>query len=104
MNTTSILGAVALVIIFLSALFGIYSPRVRDGVLGRLLYMAIAVVCLGGIIHIVQDTVPKHVLTTLLLCVAGLMVRDVFRVQYWKGIKARGIIAIKCAKAKAKTR
>lgn len=80
--TQTIIGEIALVSIFVLSLWGIYSPRVDDGVFGRLLYMVKALVCLAGIIHMVEDTLPKNLVVSLLTCVTLHMFRDIIVAQY----------------------
>lgn len=75
---TTILGELSLIAIFVLSCWAIYSPQVDDGLIGRLLYCVMAVVSLGGMIHMVTDTVPKTITVTLLACVAVHMLRDIF--------------------------
>lgn len=78
----TVIGEVALLAIFLTSLWGIYSPRVNDGILGRALYMVKAMCCLAGFSHLLSDTVPKNILVTLLVCMALHMLRDVLVAHY----------------------
>jgi len=75
-------GQLALLVILLASLWGIYSPKVNDGILGRMLYMAKALVCVAGFSHMMNDTFPKNIAVTLVVCVALHMVRDLFVAHY----------------------
>lgn len=75
-------GALALVVILLASLWGIYSPKVHDGIVGRILYMTKALACVAGLSHIMGETFPKNIVVTLIVCVAIHMVRDIFVAHY----------------------
>lgn len=78
----TIVGELALLAIFLLAVWGIYSPRVRDGLLGRFLYIVEAIACLAGFSHMAHENVPRIVLVTILVCVALHMLRDIVIAHY----------------------
>lgn len=100
----SLAGALSLALILGAALFAIYSPRIKDGLIGRILYMTIAIVSMAGLMHIWDNTLPKHIITLLLSCVAILMLRDVVREHYWAGFQSRWVIFTKAEKARSKLR
>lgn len=79
----NVIYPVALLAIFLMALWGIYSPKVRDGVIGRILYMAVAVTSLGGLLHSQTGALPERLITTLLVCSAFMMARELVRDAFW---------------------
>lgn len=85
MNTPAIhtvLGIVALTIILVASLWAIYSPRIPDGLIGRVLYMVNVVTCLAGFSHILNDTFPKNIAVTLIVVMAVHMVRDIVVAHY----------------------
>lgn len=94
------IGAIALVIILLLSLLGIYHPRINDGLVGRFLYMAIALLCMGGLAHIASDTVPRSLVSWLLLMMAGIMARELVRERYGAILRSRWAIFVKTMRAK----
>lgn len=85
MNTPAIhtaLGVVALSVILIASLWAIYSPRIPDGLIGRILYMINVVTCLAGFSHIMNDTFPKNIAVTLIIVMAVHMVRDIVVAHY----------------------
>lgn len=70
-----------MLIIFLLVMCGtscinIYAHWVEDGLVGRLLYMAVAVSCLAGVVHLWQgEPLPPYISNTLLALIAVKSVR-----------------------------
>ena len=93
-------GATALVIILAISLIGIYHPRINDGLVGRVLYMAIALLCVGGLAHIAQGTIPRSLVSWLLLMMAGIMAREILRERYGAIVRSRWALCVKTMRAK----
>lgn len=76
------LGIIALTAILACSLWAIFSPRIPDGLMGRLLYMANVLVCIAGFSHVLNDTFPKNIAVSLIVIMALHMVRDIIVAHY----------------------
>lgn len=89
---------------FLSMLFlsiyGIYHPRVNDGLIGRALYMCIAILCIGGLAHIDSAVVPRNIVSGLILSMAALLAREVVRERYGQVARSHWFMMVKDSRAK----
>lgn len=85
MNTPAIhstVGVIALTVILVASLWAIYSPRIPDGIVGRVLYMVNVVTCIAGFSHILNESFPKNIAVTLIAVAAVHMVRDIVVAHY----------------------
>lgn len=96
----TVIGASALLVILSLSLFGIYHPRINDGLIGRALYMVTAILCLGGLAHIQHDTIPRSILSWLLLMMACIMARELARERYGNIARSRWAMFVKAMRAK----
>lgn len=69
--------ALGLVIIAITALINIYSYRIDDGLIGRLLYMGLVVTCIAGLVKLSNGSHLEIICPVLLVQFAALSVRDV---------------------------
>lgn len=69
--------ASGLVVVAAASLVNIYSDRIDDGLLGRLLYMGIVVTCLAGLVKLANGNSLALICPVLLTQFAALSVRDV---------------------------
>lgn len=71
------LGAICLLILGSSALINIYAHWIEDGLIGRLLYMALALSSFAGLLSYSDQTMPVHIIHTIVVIFTLLSVRNV---------------------------
>lgn len=69
--------ASGLVVVAAASLVNIYSNRIDDGIIGRLLYMGLVVTCLAGLMKLFHGASLELIGNALLVQFAALSVRDV---------------------------
>ncbi|MGY2285181.1 hypothetical protein [Pseudomonas gingeri] len=84
-----LINSIACGLIALWAAWCVLSGKVRDGILGKLIYSAIAI---SGFVVMVRDQniflAPTTAGSTLLFFLALAGVRHIFMVTYWQRVKA----------------
>lgn len=88
------LGVICLVVLGVVSLINIYAHWIEDGLVGRLLYMALALTCAAGLAKFTNSSVPEHLAATLIVLQTALGVRDVchrfvLRLKYRRTIHAK---------------
>lgn len=88
------LGVVCLLIILVTALVNIYAHWIEDGLVGRMLYMALAFTSVAGLIRYASASIPEHLTSTIvvifcLLGVRSLAVKSARYVKYRRTIHAK---------------
>lgn len=71
------LGAVCMLVLGSASLINIYAHWIDDGLVGRLLYMGLALTCFSGLLTFTDPTVPVHILHTIVIIFTLLCVRNV---------------------------
>ena len=60
---------ISLVMLCVSSLVNIYAEWIEDGLVGRIIYMSTAIVCISGLVAVeVHGVQPKLLVTIALLC------------------------------------
>lgn len=94
------LGLVGSLLILFYCLVQVFDKHIDDGVLGRMLYLAIATCCIAALIHMVQGVHPPRTVNTLLVFLGLAMVRRmVIQSPWWAGVRSRYTLMVKRAKA-----
>ena len=88
------IGVMCLVVIGITSLINIYAHWIDDGLFGRLLYMATVITCAAGLVHYVDDSIPYHIATTLIILfmlhrIRNLCARSVRYMKYRRTIHAK---------------
>ena len=88
------IGVMCLVVIGITSLINIYPHWIDDGLFGRLLYMATVITCAAGLVHYVDDSIPYHIATTLIILfmlhrIRNLCARSVRYMKYRRTIHAK---------------
>lgn len=80
------LGVICLVVLGLVSLINIYAHWIEDGLVGRLLYMALALTCAAGLLRWTDSYATTAVGVSLIVIFALLSVRNaiVKSVRYFK--------------------
>lgn len=79
-------GVLCLIVLGVVSLINIYAHWIEDGLFGRLLYMAMVLTCIAGLIRFTDSSVPQHIASTILVLFALMSVRNlcVKSVRYFK--------------------
>ena len=88
------LGVVCLLVILVTALINIYAHWIEDGLVGRMLYMALAFTSVAGLIRYTSASIPEHLASTLvviysLMAVRNITVRSTRYFKYRRNIHAK---------------
>ncbi len=80
------LGILCLVVLGVASLINIYAHWIEDGLVGRLLYMAMALTCAAGLVKWADSYITSVVGATLICLFAMLSIRNVAirTVRYFK--------------------
>lgn len=96
----SSIGVVSVLTIMLVCLVQVFSPRIKEGVLGCIFYLGASTACIAWLINMIQGTFPHRTTVTLLSFIAGLMLRRlVLSTDTWARFKCWYFMKIKEAKA-----
>lgn len=96
-NTLGIIGAM---MILFYCLVQVFDPRIREGVLGCMLYLSISTCCLAALIHMLQGTHPPITINTMMALIGVLMLRRMLlSTPQWVRFKAWYFLKAKEAKA-----
>lgn len=88
------LGAICLLVLGSSALINIYAHWIEDGLVGRLLYMALSLSSFAGLLSYTDQTMPAHIIHTVVVIFTLLSVRNVC-VRTSRYVKYRKITHVK---------
>lgn len=80
------LGVICLVVLGVVSLINIYAHWIEDGLVGRLLYMALALTCAAGLFRWTNSYVTTAVGVSVIVIFAMLVLRDITvkTVRYFK--------------------
>ncbi len=94
------LGLIGSLLILFYCMVQVFDSRIDDGVIGRVLYLAISTCCIAALIHMVQGVHPPRTVNTLLIFVGVAMVRRmVLASASWQRFRSWYILQVKQAKA-----
>jgi hypothetical protein len=87
-------GVVCLLVILVTALVNIYAHWIEDGLVGRMLYMALAFTSVAGLIRYTSASIPEHLTSTIvvlysLLGIRSLAVKSTRYIKYRRTIHAK---------------
>lgn len=88
------LGAICLLLLGSTALLNIYAHWIEDGLVGRLLYMALALSSFAGLLSYSDRTMPVHITHIIVVLFALLSVRNIC-VRTSRYVKYRKLIHAK---------
>lgn len=79
-------GVICLVVMGGVALINIYAHWIEDGLVGRLLYMALALTCAVGLLRYTSASDPEHLMPTIVVifCLLGIRSLAVKSMRYFK--------------------
>lgn len=88
------IGVMCLVVIGITSLINIYAHWIDDGLFGRLLYMATVITCAAGLVRYINNDIPYHIATTLIVLfmlhrIRNLCARSVRYMKYRRTIHAK---------------
>ncbi|ENW7558965.1 hypothetical protein ACFL9L_004351 [Salmonella enterica] len=79
-------GVICLVVLGVVSLINIYAHWIEDGLVGRLLYMALALTCAVGLLRYTIASDPEHLTPTIVVifCLLGIRSLAVKSMRYFK--------------------
>lgn len=79
-------GIICLVVIGVVSLINIYAHWIEDGLVGRLLYMSLALTCAVGLFRYASAGGPAHLMPTIVVifCLLGIRSLAVKSMRYFK--------------------
>lgn len=98
-------GIIGVSLILFYCLVQIFDPRIKEGVLGCMVYMIVATSCVAWLFHMFQGTFPHRTTTTMICGIAALMTRRLILMSpVWTHFKAWWFIQAKAARAQNQNR
>ncbi|NEK84053.1 MAG: hypothetical protein G3W58_22970 [Pantoea ananatis] len=79
----------SLSVIMFFCLWSIFSDRVNDGLLGRVLFSVAAFACFAGLYHMAQGTYPQRTTITVFACLAMLSARRMIIYYFWDTVRRK---------------
>lgn len=99
------LGLLGSVLIMVYCLVQVFDPRIKEGLLGCALYLAISTCCLAAVIHMLQGVHPPRTVNTLIAFVGlAMMRRLVISTPSWLRIRSKWMLLVKEARAHNRSR
>lgn len=91
--------------IFAFCVWSIFTDKVNDGLVGRAFYILTALSAVAWMMHMRDGTYPHRTTTTMIFCIAVLMVRRMFIAsQYWARLRCWWRVHVDCARLKNEAR
>lgn len=93
-------GLIGCMVILIYCLVQVFSPKIREGVLGCILYLTASTACVAWLIHMQQGTYPHRTTIVLMVSIASLMARRlVLMTSHWRRFRSWYFLQVKHAKS-----
>lgn len=94
------LGLIGSLLILVYCVVQVFDPRIKEGLLGCALYLAISTCCVAAIIHMLQGIHPPRTVNTMLVFVGAAMTRRlIISTATWLRFRAWWFLKVKEARS-----